>query len=161
VKPWLVFANNVRLGLAVPFAGSDVPLSERFFSGGADSLRGFPVNGAGPQRPVQVCSNPSDPTTCTLISVPVGGDMLFVLNSEGRFPIPLKSGLGGVVFYDGGNVYTNINFRRFTNNYTNSVGIGFRYDTLVGPVRFDIGYRITSVPGVKATQYFVTLGQSF
>jgi outer membrane protein insertion porin family len=84
-----------------------------------------------------------------------------VLNSEGRFPIPLKSGLGGVVFYDGGNVYTNINFRQFTNNYTNSVGIGFRYDTLVGPVRFDIGYRITSVPGVKATQYFVTLGQSF
>jgi outer membrane protein assembly factor BamA len=161
VKPWLVFANNVRLGLAVPFAGSDVPLSERFFSGGADSLRGFPINGAGPQRPVQVCSNPSDPTTCTLISVPVGGDMLFVLNSEGRFPIPLKSGLGGVVFYDGGNVYTNINFRQFTNNYTNSVGIGFRYDTLVGPVRFDIGYRITSVPGVKATQYFVTLGQSF
>jgi outer membrane translocation and assembly module TamA len=87
--------------------------------------------------------------------------MLFVLNSEGRFPIPLKSGLGGVVFYDGGNVYTNINFRQFTNNYTNSVGIGFRYDTPVGPVRFDIGYRITSVPGVKATQYFVTLGQSF
>jgi outer membrane protein insertion porin family len=84
-----------------------------------------------------------------------------VLNSEGRFPIPLKSGLGGVVFYDGGNVYTNINFRQFTNNYTNSVGIGFRYDTPVGPVRFDIGYRITSVPGVKATQYFVTLGQSF
>ena len=87
VKPWLVFANNVRLGFAVPFAGSDVPLSERFFSGGADSLRGFPINGAGPQRPVQVCANPADPTTCTLISVPVGGDMLFVLNSEGRFPI--------------------------------------------------------------------------
>jgi len=161
VKPWLVFANNVRLGFAVPFAGSDVPLSERFFSGGADSLRGFPINGAGPQRPVQVCANPSDPTTCTLISVPVGGNMLFVLNSEARFPIPLKSGLGGVVFYDGGNVYTNINFRQFLNNYTNSVGIGFRYDTPVGPVRFDVGYRITSVPGVNATQYFVTLGQSF
>ena len=161
VKPWLVFANNVRLGFAVPFSGSDVPLSERFFSGGADSLRGFPINGAGPQRPVQVCANPNDPTTCTLISVPVGGDMLFVLNSEARFPIPLKSGLGGVVFYDGGNVYTNINFRQFLNNYTNSVGIGFRYDTPVGPVRFDVGYRISSVPGVKATQYFVTLGQSF
>jgi outer membrane protein insertion porin family len=161
VKPWLVFANNVRLGFAVPFAGSDVPLSERFFSGGADSLRGFPINGAGPQRPVQVCANPADATTCTLISVPVGGDMLFVINSEGRFPIPLKSGLGGVLFYDGGNVYNNINFHQFTTNYANSVGIGFRYDTPVGPVRFDVGYRITSVPGVKSTQYFVTLGQSF
>jgi outer membrane protein insertion porin family len=161
VKPWFVLANNVRLGLAVPFGGTDVPLSERFFSGGADSLRGFPINGAGPQRPVQVCSNPNDPTTCTLISVPVGGDMLFVVNSEARFPIPLKSGLGGVVFYDGGNVYDKINFNRLINNYTNSVGIGFRYDTPVGPVRFDLGYRITSAPGVKATQYFVTLGQSF
>ena len=161
IKPWLVFANNARLGFAVPFAGDQVPLSERFFSGGADSLRGFPINGAGPQRPVQVCSNPNDPTTCTLISVPVGGNMLFVLNSEARFPIPLKSSLGGVVFYDGGNVYDKINFRQFINNYTNSVGIGFRYDTPVGPIRFDIGYRVTSVPGVKSTQYFVTLGQSF
>jgi outer membrane protein assembly factor BamA len=161
VKPWLVFANNVRLGFAIPLAGSEVPLSERFFSGGADSLRGFPINGAGPQRPVQVCSNPNDPTTCTLISVPVGGDMLLVLNSEARFPIPLKSGLGGVVFYDGGNVYSKINFSQLVNNCTNSLGIGLRYNTPVGPVRFDFGYRITSVPGVKATQYFVTLGQSF
>jgi outer membrane protein insertion porin family len=161
VKPWLVFANNVRLGFAVPFAGSDVPLSERFFSGGADSLRGFPINGAGPQRPVQVCANPADSTTCTLISVPVGGDMLFVFNSEGRFPIPLKEGLGGVVFYDGGNVYSNINFHQFTNNYTNSVGIGVRYNTPVGPIRFDVGYRINNIPGLKSTQYFVTLGQSF
>ena len=44
----------------------------------------------------------------------------------------MKSGLGGVVFYDGGNVYSNINFRQFINNYTNSVGIGVRYDTPVG-----------------------------
>jgi outer membrane protein insertion porin family len=41
------------------------------------------------------------------------------------------------------------------------VGIGVRYKTPVGPVRFDVGYRLTNVPGVKATQYFVTLGQSF
>jgi len=161
VNPWLTWANNLRLGLASPFAGSFVPLSERFFSGGADSLRGFPTNGAGPQRPVTVCSNPSDASTCTLISVPVGGHMLAMLNSEARFPIPLKKGLGGVVFYDGGNVYSNINFHQFYSNYSNSVGFGIRYQTPVGPIRFDIGRNLNPISGVKATQYFVTLGQAF
>jgi outer membrane protein assembly factor BamA len=161
VTSWLTWANNFRLGLAKPFAGADVPLSERFFSGGADSIRGFPINGAGPQRPVTVCSNPSDPSTCTLISVPVGGDMLFVVNSEARFPIPIKTGLGGAIFYDGGNVYSRINLRQFADNFTHTVGFGLRYQTPVGPVRLDIGRRLTSVPGVKATEYFVTLGQAF
>jgi outer membrane protein insertion porin family len=161
VKPWLVWANNFRLGLAKPFSGSEVPLSERFFTGGADSLRGFPINGAGPQRPVPVCSNPSNPATCTLISVPVGGNMLFIFNSELRFPLPVYHSLGGVIFYDGGNVYSAINLRQFADGFTHSVGIGLRYQTPVGPVRFDIGYRITSVPGVQSAQYFVTLGQSF
>jgi outer membrane protein assembly factor BamA len=161
VKPWLIWATSFRLGLAAPFSGSDVPLSERFFSGGADSLRGFPINGAGPQRPVPVCTDPTNPATCVLISVPVGGNMLFIVNSEARFPLPIKKSLGGVIFYDGGNVYSNISFRQFTQDFTHSVGVGVRYQTPVGPVRFDVGYRITSVPGVKATQYFVTLGQSF
>jgi len=161
VRPWLTWATNVRLGLASPFAGSIVPLSERYFSGGPDSLRGFPIYGAGPQRPVSVCANPSNSATCTIISVPVGGNMLFILNTEARFPTKLINNLGMVLFYDGGNVYSNINFRQFVDDYTNTVGIGLRYKTPVGPVRFDVGYRITSVPGVNATQYFVTLGQSF
>jgi outer membrane protein assembly factor BamA len=161
VTPWLVLADNFRLGFAIPFSGSDIPLSERFFTGGPDSLRGFPINGAGPQRPVPVCTNPSDESTCTLISVPVGGEMLFIVNSEARFPLPIKKGLGGAFFYDGGNVYANINFRQFGEDFTHSVGVGLRYQTPVGPVRFDVGYRLTTVPGVDRTQYFVTLGQSF
>ena len=166
VRPWLTWASNFRLGFASPFAGSSVPLSERFFSGGADSLRGFPINGAGPQRPVQVCSNPADSSTCTLISVPVGGEALFIFNTEARFPIPwvpfnFLKGLGGAVFYDGGNVYAHINLPEMVNNYTNTIGFGLRYNTPVGPIRFDIGHNLNPIPGVSATQYFVTLGQSF
>ena len=161
VRPWLVWANDFRLGFAIPFAGSRVPLSQEFFSGGADSLRGFPINGAGPQRPVQVCSNPADASTCSLISVPVGGESLFIFNSEARFPVWASKHIGGVVFYDGGNVYARINLPEMVRNYTNTIGIGLRYHTPIGPVRFDIGRNLNPVPGVNATQYFVTIGQAF
>ena len=87
--------------------------------------------------------------------------MLAIFNSEGRFPIPIKKGLGGVLFYDGGNVYSNISLAQLTQSYTNSIGIGLRYRTPVGPVRFDVGHNLNAPPGVKATQYFITLGQAF
>src|SRR4029077_14320144 len=162
VRPWLVWANNVRLGLISSFAGSHVPFSKRFFSGGADSLRGFPLNGAGPQASALLCTAENNPATCTAkISVPTGGKQLFVFNSEGRFPIPIKKGLGGVIFYDGGNVYQAINFRGLIQNYSNSIGVGLRYQTPIGPIRIDVGRNLNPVPGLRSTQVFVTLGQSF
>jgi outer membrane protein assembly factor BamA len=158
----IVFANNIRLGLAKAFAGDTVPTSERFFAGGATTLRGFSLNAAGPQRAVAVCPNATDdPTTCPQISVPVGGNQLFIFNSEMRFPLPIIKNLGAVLFYDGGNVYQNINLRQFIDNYTNTVGFGIRYNTPVGPVRFDIGQNLNPVTGQKSSQFFVTLGQAF
>jgi outer membrane translocation and assembly module TamA len=78
-----------------------------------------------------------------------------------RVPLPIIKNLGAVLFYDGGNVYQNINFRQFIDNYTSTVGFGVRYNTPVGPVRFDIGQNLNPVTGIRATQYFVTLGQAF
>ena len=162
MKPWLVWANNLRLGFVTSFGGSHVPVSQRFFSGGSDSLRGFPLNGAGPQGIATLCTQEDDPSTCTAqITVPIGGQQLFIINSEVRFPIPLKKGLGGVIFYDGGNVYNRINLKRLFNDYSNTVGFGFRYQTPVGPVRIDIGRNLNPVPGLRSTQIFITLGQSF
>ena len=157
----IVWANSLRLGLEQPFSGSRVPLSEKFFSGGGSTLRGFPLNGAGPQHEIAACGNPTDPSTCAPIRVPVGGNQLFILNSELRVPVPLKKGLGVVGFYDGGNVYSNVGFHNFASDFTNTVGFGIRYETPVGPVRLDIGHNLNSVPGIKATQIFVTLGQAF
>jgi outer membrane protein insertion porin family len=162
----LTWANNLRFGLAQQFASSRVPLSEEFFSGGSDTLRGFPIDGAGPQRPVVACGNQSDASTCSTISVPVGGDMLLILNSELRFHIPvsfpiLGERVGAAVFYDGGNVYSKINLPLLWEKYTNSVGIGFRYETPVGPIRFDVGHLLNPIAGISSFQFFVTLGQAF
>ena len=157
----IVWANSVRLGLEHAYGNSDVPTSERFFSGGGTTLRGFPINGAGPQRIVPFCSKPSDPSTCANITVPIGGHELFVLNSEMRFPLPIMKNLGAVLFYDGGNVYRTINISRFISDYTNTVGVGLRYNTPVGPIRVDIGHNLNPVRGFRATQFFVTLGQAF
>ena len=157
----VVFANSIRLGLAKSFAGSFVPTSQLYFSGGGSSLRGFPIDEAGPQRIVPFCNVLSQQTGCVNITVPVGGRALFILNSEVRFPLHINKSLGGVIFYDGGNVYSAINLPNFVNNYSNTVGIGLRYSTPIGPVRIDVGRNLNPVSGFSATQYYITLGQAF
>ncbi len=161
----IVWANSVRIGLAQPFASSRVPLSEAFFTGGGNTLRGFPLDGAGPQRSIQVSTVGSGACTstqnCTLIQVPSGGNELLILNSELRIPLPLKQGLGMVAFYDGGNVFPTVGFHDFTSLYSNNVGVGLRYATPVGPVRIDLGRNLNPIPGIQATQYFISIGQAF
>jgi outer membrane protein insertion porin family len=157
----IVFANSIRLGLAKSFSGSFVPTSQLFFSGGGTSLRSFPINEAGPQRVVPFCNVLKGQSGCVNVTVPVGGRELFILNSELRFPLQIMKNLGGVVFYDGGNVYSAINFNNFRNNYTNTVGFGLRYATPIGPIRIDIGHNLNPVRGINATQYYITVGQAF
>jgi outer membrane protein insertion porin family len=157
----VVFANSVRVGLASPFVGSFVPTSQLFFSGGGTSLRGFPIDEAGPQRLVPFCNVLQGQNGCVDITVPVGGKQLFIFNSEARFPLGIMKALGGVIFYDGGNVDSAINLHNFVTNYTNTVGIGLRYSTPIGPVRFDIGKNVNPVPGINPTQYYITIGQAF
>jgi outer membrane protein assembly factor BamA len=182
----IIWANNLRIGLEAPFNGSRVPISEAFFTGGGATLRGFPLNGAGPQEYLTVCGNSADPATCGEITVPTGGNQLLILNSELRIPVDaLKKGLSVVPFYDGGNVFKHVGFSDFTTNcssapvisvspltgntistvtpscFTSSVGVGLRYATPVGPVRIDIGHNLNGITGIKSTQVFITLGQAF
>jgi outer membrane protein assembly factor BamA len=157
----VVLANSIRLGFAAPFAGSFVPTSELFFSGGGTSLRGFPIDQAGPQRLVPFCNVLQGESGCVNVTVPVGGKQLVILNSEVRFPLGIMKALGGVVFYDGGNVYSAINLHNIVANYTNTVGFGLRYATPIGPVRIDFGRNLNPVPGINPSQYFITIGQAF
>jgi outer membrane protein insertion porin family len=156
----IVWAESVRIGLAEPFNNSFVPLSEAFFSGGGNSLRGIPLDSAGPQRSVYVCSS-GQTSNCPEIEVPVGGNELLIANSEARIPLPIKKGLSLATFYDGGGVFPYVGFHDFTPHYTNTVGLGLRYATPVGPIRLDVGYNFNPSAGVSPAQYFVGIGQAF
>src|SRR5581483_6084218 len=151
----LVLARQTQFGIIKPFAppaGIDaqesVPLPERFYAGGADSLRAFPFNQAGPRdigAPLVPGGPSSEPT-----GFPLGGNALFINNVELRFPFICEN-IQGVIFHDMGNVYrslSDISFRFHQNNvqdfnYTvHDVGFGIRYRTPVGPVRVDLAYSI-------------------
>jgi outer membrane protein insertion porin family len=157
----IVWANSLRVGFLRAFADSHVPLSQKFFTGGGSTLRGFPLNGAGPQVTISVCSNPAETSTCSPARVPTGGTQLAIFNSELRFPLPFNKHLTFATFYDGGNVFEHIGFSHLAAQWTNSVGFGFRYATPVGPIRVDFGHNLSPIPGISATQIFITLGQAF
>lgn len=86
---------------------------------------------------------------------------MLLVNAEARIPLPIKQGLSIVPFYDGGNVFPRVGFSRFTSLYSNNVGLGLRYGTPIGPIRLDVGQNLNPIQGVKATQYFIGIGQAF
>ena len=142
-----------------PAVGEQViPLPERFFAGGATTLRGFGLNEAGPRDP------------CT--GFPIGGLAVLMFNQELRFPMKLPfigNRLGGTIFYDGGNVYSDVNHISMAwkpsspsnlDYFSHTVGFGFRYPTPVGPVRVDFGYQLNpaqyqaTIPPNPLQQFF-------
>lgn len=131
----LVFARTVQIGVTERIGGlPEIPLSERFYSGGASSHRAFPDNQAGP-RDVRT-------------GFPIGGNAILILSEELRFPL-IGDNLGAVLFHDMGNVYSslrNVSFRvqqrdlRDFDYMVHAVGGGIRYKTPIGPVRIDLAY---------------------
>src|SRR5215471_4677916 len=127
-----VLASNTEFGWIHPFSvpagqtGFDyIPLPERFFGGGSNSMRGLPDNQAGPR----------DSAT----GFPLGGNALFFHSTEGRFPL-IGDNIGGVIFHDIGNVFSDLgsmSFRFHQNTLTDfnymvhAVGFGIRYTTPV------------------------------
>ncbi|HLH45093.1 MAG TPA: POTRA domain-containing protein [Bryobacteraceae bacterium] len=139
----LVFARVFRFGYLQRYAGGvavppgtpsweEVPLAERFFSGGASTDRAFPENQAGPRDLVT--------------GFPLGGNAYLFHSEELRFPL-YGDNLGGVFFHDMGNVYssiTAINLRFWQLNRqdfdyaVHAFGFGVRYRTPIGPIRVDL-----------------------
>jgi outer membrane protein insertion porin family/translocation and assembly module TamA len=116
--------------------GSDLQLLQfrAFFSGGANSNRGYGYNEVGPHGMVpSLTGGQSDKL------VPTGGLSLWESSLELRFPI--SGNFGATIFVDASDVTRDEAFFRLTRPHL-STGLGLRYMTPVGPLRVDLGYRI-------------------
>ena len=142
----IVVAVAGRLGLAWTLGADQpalVPITERFFAGGATTLRGYKLDRAGPLDPS---------------GYPVGGNMLIVGNIEVRFPI--FGSLRGAVFSDHGGVYSEVGSFRLE-DLGNNVGAGLRWNTPLGPLRFDYGIRLGDIGDQARGQWHFTIGHVF
>jgi outer membrane protein insertion porin family len=126
-------AAGYGIGLAERNNGSkDLPLFERYFRGGINSIRGFAERSIGPRVP----SNCDDDGKCKGTDV-VGGDKSMVFNAELLFPIMETYGIRGVAFFDMGNSFTDgFSF----GDLRRSVGAGVRWMSPFGPLRVELGF---------------------
>lgn len=149
----LVIAVQARAGSIDAYRDQNagVPFHKRYFLGGATTLRGWgrfevsPLSGGG---------------------LPIGGATFMNTSLEVRAPIWSK--LGGVVFFDAGNVWTDPwNFE--LGNLRYDVGPGLRYNTPIGPIRADLGYQLNRIPGLlvegkaepRRFRFHFSIGQAF
>jgi outer membrane protein insertion porin family len=164
-----ILAGSARLGLAAGFPREsvddngdvipgvvirDLPQSERFYSGGDTTNRGFSLDRVG------IRHVPSQPNVDTLTEdlLPIGGNGLVVLNAEVRTRLGQKFGV--VSFLDTGNVYKLVSTIDLT-EMRSSLGGGVRYKSPFGPIRFDIGFKVNKQSGEDPLAWFISFGQAF
>lgn len=138
-----VFAVSFRGGVARGFgATEELPLVERFFLGGRNTVRGYNQDTLGPKG---ADGNPT------------GGNAFLMGNLELR--ISLGKGIGVVTFLDGGNVWVRAGEMDLSLRYT--AGLGLRYSTPVGPLRVDYGHKLNREPGESSGEIHFSIGHAF
>jgi len=143
LRPRLVYATGVRVGLAAGFGGGQLPQTERFYAGGSTTLRGFEQNQVGP---------------IGLDGIPTGGQGLLVLNNEVRFP--LVSIVDGVGFLDIGGVFDRVSDFRIP-DLRQTGGVGVRLRTPWFLIRGDYGVVLDPRPGETRSRFYFSIGQAF
>jgi len=123
--------------------GSDIPIYERFFLGGINSIRSFDSGDVGPRDP--------------LTGDRVGGNKMILFNAELLFPLVEAQGLRGVVFFDAGNSYfegEDIDF----NDLKYAYGGGIRWHSPMGPLRLEYGINPDPKDGEDKAKFQFSMG---
>ncbi|HEY6908924.1 MAG TPA: outer membrane protein assembly factor BamA [Myxococcales bacterium] len=163
----LVFKTNISLGYirATDPINHPIAISERFFEGGINSIRGYVLRTISPTLKI---ANTSEPNAA-IIDFPIGGNKELISNWEIEFPILSGAGVRGVVFYDAGNVFSDKeNFFQSSQRGGNlplglfhSVGGGIRWFSPLGPLRFEVGFPLTRRPIDDPYLFEFTIGNFF
>jgi len=143
----MVLELKGRAGVADAFGDSvNVPIYERYFAGGANTIRGYREQRIGPRDPGN--------------QQPVGGNAYWVANAEETFPI-YPNLIKGAVFFDTGNVEEKMgDFGK--GGLKSGMGVGVRVKTPIGPVKLDAGYPLDDVPQEKkALRFYFNISQGF
>ncbi|MDX9721201.1 MAG: outer membrane protein assembly factor BamA [Myxococcota bacterium] len=167
----LVMKFNLEAGLISDWnaSGVPVPIFERFFVGGPNSVRGFRRASLGPTR--KVAADVDDPSSA-LTKFNVGGDKQFLFNAEIEIPILTSVGIKGVLFADAGNAFDNdqdIGFsldlfseqKDFAKVLRTAVGFGFRWLSPIGPLRFEWGFPLAPLSDEEDFVFEFSIGNSF
>ncbi len=139
-------AGRARLGTIVGSEIEDTPRDYLFYSGGGGSVRGQPYESLG----VEVIPGPDGP-------IETGGMSLANLSAEIRYQVREKIGL--VAFADFGQVWADSTFGGESGNHAGA-GVGVRYATPIGPLRFDLAGPVSGDTG-NGVQVYLGLGQAF
>jgi len=117
----------------------ELPLFERYFPGGINSVRGFRVLSLGPRNAV------SDAYARLIHTDPVGGSQQLIFNEEIIVPIVESLGLKGVVFFDAGNAFSAAHGIDF-GEMRMATGFGLRWLSPIGPLRIEFGFPLNPRP---------------
>lgn len=139
----VVLAARGSVGVVSGEKSADVPPSVRFYSGGGGSVRGYSYQSLGPRN------DDNDP---------LGGGSLIETSVETRWKVADEWGV--VAFVDGGTVYEDV-FADTGETMRWGAGLGFRYYTAVGPVRFDVAVPLNPRKDDDDFQLYISIGQSF
>jgi len=131
------------IGSIVGPSRDDLPADKRLYAGGGGSLRGYGYQLAGPINGDHK---------------PFGGRSSLEFGGELR--VKITETIGVVPFVEAGNVYDQ-SYPKLASRLLYDTGIGARYYTPVGPVRFDVAVPLSRRPGDAYFQIYVSLGQAF
>ncbi|MDW8002039.1 MAG: outer membrane protein assembly factor BamA [Deltaproteobacteria bacterium] len=135
------FMLKAQVGSIWPYGRKKLPIYEKFFVGGINTIRGFRYGEAGPKDEEGEV---------------IGGTKKIVFNAEWIFPIFKPAGIKGVVFFDCGHAFDKT--KGFFQDYRFGSGFGIRWLSPLGPMRLELGYNLSPRKGERRSVFDFMIG---